>query len=145
MNCLTRIYCKASIERIPHLLLLLSASLMAALVTFVVYPGVLHADCYIRAECAEYIIENAWPEGFTPYVTLLPSVFIAIPLWLTGNLAAYTWLQAVFFCGHCLSFCAKYVKIIFLLYCHFFCYLLYWWFTLCFGILGFLRLFYCFG
>lgn len=110
MNCLTRIYCKASIERIPRLLLLLSASLMAALVTFVVYPGVLHADCYIRAECAEYIIENAWPEGFTPYVTLLPSVFIAIPLWLTGNLAAYTWLQAVFFLWSLFEFLCKVCK-----------------------------------
>lgn len=81
----------------PHGLLLLFAITVAALITFVVYPGVLYSDSYGRAEYAATILYGEWPENFVPYITMLPSIYIALFLWLTNSYAVYTWVQASFF------------------------------------------------
>lgn len=80
-----------------HLTMLVVAVVIAAMATFVVYPGVLYSDSYGRAEYAEIIAFGTWPEGFIPYITMLPSVYIAFFYWLTNSYAVYTWVQASFF------------------------------------------------
>lgn len=86
-----------AVQKIPHTKLLLIAVVIAAFATFVVEPGVLYSDSFERADYADMIVHNSWWRGFIPYVTMLPSVYIAFFLWLTNNIAVYTFVQAAMF------------------------------------------------
>lgn len=66
-----------AVQKIPHTKLLLIAVVIAAFATFVVEPGVLYSDSFERADYADMIVHNSWWRGFIPYVTMLPSVYIA--------------------------------------------------------------------
>ena len=82
-------------KRPSHTMLLLIAFILASFSLLVVYPGVMYSDSYNRISMAQLI--ETGQTGFRQYLTVLPSVFIALFHFITNNYATYALVQAVFF------------------------------------------------
>lgn len=79
--------------------------ILAGICTYITYPGIMYTDSYARVESADIIIkcvENIFSDSNKnldawSWVTITPSVFMAICKACTGNVAFYTLLQAFLF------------------------------------------------
>ena len=79
--------------------------LMALFCTFITYPGVWYSDSYTRVSFADTILD-CMRKFFmgqrnsivaSSWLTVIPSFYMAICKFLTGNIATYTFLQATLF------------------------------------------------
>lgn len=78
--------------------------LMAGFCVIISYPGIFYSDSYVRVENADKIraaISALFTGGeaieIHSWLTIIPSVFMAICKIVTGNIAFYTFIQAFFF------------------------------------------------
>lgn len=77
-------------------LTIVSALVVALISLFSNYPGFLYTDSFIRWDQAKSLIDGEYIGG--DFLTIAPSLLFSFVLFVTGNPAAYSFLQAFFLC-----------------------------------------------
>lgn len=87
---------KSENDRRTVLLSALAAAFIAAALTAVSYPGILYSDSYVRINMANAMLAGD-AAALSNWLSVLPSVFIALSLWLCGSISLYTFAQSFLF------------------------------------------------
>ena len=115
-------------EDVGILIICLLISVLCVLIT---YPGILYSDSFARIATADSIIfrinqmfhGGVYDSTISSWLTLTPSIFIALSKLLTGNIAFYTFTQAFLFFSVTyffikrISFCYKKIQYILFAIC----------------------------
>ena len=85
--------------------LIIASLILAIICTFITYPGIWYSDSYSRVDFSDTVLDcikkvllgQRVSINVSSWLTVVPSFYIAICKFFTGNIAMYTFFQATLF------------------------------------------------